>query len=90
MVVVRAPAPGWTADRPFDEATELIIKRVTAVSGTPRPDGSGPVPPEAVYVEGDAPGGYDSRVFGPLPLGELVGRVRLRVRWADRYGHLTG
>lgn len=84
VVVVRAPDPGWRPDRTLDVAHQTLIKRVTAVSDQPRPDGVGLVPTGSVYVEGDAPGGYDSRVFGPLPRTEVIGRVLTRLASAPR------
>lgn len=83
VVVVRAPTPGWTPEQPVEAAHQALVKRVSHVGGEPRPDGRGHVPSGAVYVEGDAPGGYDSRVFGPLPRPEVLGRV------LGRLGHRT-
>lgn len=79
VVVVRAPDPGWRPDQPIEAAQQTLVKRVTATGGEPRPDGTGLVPNGSVYVEGDAPGGYDSRVFGPLPRTEVIGRVLTRL-----------
>jgi signal peptidase I len=79
VVVVCAPDPDWRPGRALDGAHQTLIKRVTAMAGEPRPDGTGLVPTERVYVEGDAPGGYDSRVFGPLPRTEITGRVLGRI-----------
>lgn len=79
VVVVRAPAAGWTAAAPLAAAHETLVKRVSALGGDPLPAGSGRVPSGAVYVEGDAPGGYDSTVFGPLRRSEVLGRVLLRL-----------
>lgn len=79
VVVVHAPDPGWRPDHPLDAAHQTLVKRVTATGGEPRPDGTGLVPVDRMYVEGDAPGGYDSRVFGPLPRTEVIGRVLTRL-----------
>lgn len=79
VVVVRAPDPGWRADRALDDAHVSVVKRVTATGGQPQPDGAGAVPVGSVFVEGDAPGGYDSRTFGPLPRTEIVGRILTRL-----------
>ncbi len=79
VVVVRAPDPGWRPDHPLDAAHQTLVKRVTATGGEPRPDGTGLVPVDSMYVEGDAPGGYDSRVFGPLRRTEITGRVLGRI-----------
>lgn len=79
VVVAHAPAPVWTPEQGYDDAYVTVIKRVTAVGGAPRPDGSGAVPQGAVFIEGDAPGGYDSTVFGPLSRPHVLGRVLLRL-----------
>jgi hypothetical protein len=69
---------------------ELAVKRAVAIPGDcmpPRGMGrSGPepggactaVPPGAVFVVGDnIKGSLDSRHFGPVPVGEVVGRLAL-------------
>jgi type IV secretory pathway protease TraF len=60
----------------------LLIKRVVAIAGEAVPDGDEKVPDGHVYLCGDGPRSYDSRSFGPLPVGTLVGLViaRLSVR----------
>jgi signal peptidase I len=57
----------------------LLIKRVVAVAGQPVPGGEEIVPPGHVYLCGDGPRSYDSRSFGPLPTGSVVGRVIARL-----------
>jgi signal peptidase I len=57
----------------------LLIKRVGAVAGESVPDGGDRVPDGFVYLLGDGPRSYDSRNFGPLPVGTLVGRVIARL-----------
>lgn len=77
VVVVRAPAPSWTADQPIAAAHRTLIKRVSRVADAPDPDGRTDVRFGAVYVEGDALG-YDSTTFGALPRSEVLGRVLVR------------
>jgi len=79
VVVARAPRPNWAPEQGFDDAYVTVVKRVKAVGGAPRPDPSRAVPAGAVFIEGDAPGGYDSTVFGPLPRSQVLGRVLLRL-----------
>lgn len=75
IVVARAPSPAWSAEQPLDEAHVRVVKRVTAVGGTSPIGDRGGVPSGTVFLEGDAPGGYDSKVFGPLARSEVLGRV---------------
>jgi type IV secretory pathway protease TraF len=58
-----------------------MVKRVAAVPGDRVPIdvvATGTVPPGALVVFGDN-GGYDSRVFGPLPFDRLLGVVVRRL-----------
>lgn len=53
-----------------------LVKRVVAVAGDPLPGADGArVPPGRVFLVGDGPGSYDSRVFGPIGLEHLHGVV---------------
>jgi signal peptidase I len=72
IVVCRLPAgvPG---------PDSLVIKRVTGVAGDELAGGGGVVPPGRLFVCGDGPGSYDSRQFGPIPVGNVVGHVVARL-----------
>ena len=80
IVVVRDPGdPG-----------RLLVKRVGATEGESVSPGA-PVPTGTVYVLGDVPGrSRDSRSFGPVPLGTVVGRVWYRYAPPDRRGRVDG
>ena len=59
------------------DGQRLLVKRVTGVAGT------------EVTVEGDNPGSStDSRDFGPVPAGGLLGRTVYRYGPAGRAGRL--
>ena len=69
VLVIAAPTPDGGQDR--------MVKRVAAVPGDPLQDGvpgTGPVPAGSLVVLGDN-GGYDSRMFGPLPYERVLGAV---------------
>ncbi|KAG2488345.1 hypothetical protein HYH03_013035 [Edaphochlamys debaryana] len=82
--------------RPVDPA-ESIIKRVVALEGSevtlyPDRDSSEvrrqKVPPGHVWIQGDnLPHSLDSRVYGPVPLALVRGRVLVqiwpRLRWVE-------
>ncbi|MER7004835.1 S26 family signal peptidase [Dactylosporangium sp. NPDC000555] len=65
----------------------LLVKRVGAVAGDPRPGGDGvsdPLPAGTIYVVGDSPGhSLDSNTFGPLPEDLVVGVVVRRMSGAQ-------
>ncbi len=74
------------AARDPERPDRLLLKRVAALAGEPRPDG-GVVPPGSVYLLGDrADASRDSRSFGPVPLAALVGVVWFRYAPAARRG----
>lgn len=67
-----------------DEPEKLICKRITYVAGENTPKTTPLVPRCHVWVEGDNKEfSHDSRIFGPVPLGLVQGRVILRV-WPPR------
>jgi signal peptidase I len=82
VVLVRAPAAGWTADDEFTNATMLLVKRVARVAD----DGG-------LFVVGDAAGGpdghdsYDSRSFGVMDQRAVLGRVVARLPDGPRRAH---
>jgi signal peptidase I len=57
----------------------LLVKRVAAYEGDPLPGGveaaGGSVPQGHLVVLGDSVRSYDSRQWGPVPVGLVVGRV---------------
>jgi nickel-type superoxide dismutase maturation protease len=54
-----------------------LVKRIVAVPGDLGPDGH-VLDADAFWVEGDAPdASTDSRSFGPVPRGSLLGTVRV-------------
>lgn len=55
----------------------LLIKRVAGVAGDRV--AADVVAPGLVYVRGDGPVSYDSRQFGPIPEGAIVGHVVARL-----------
>lgn len=84
---------------------DLAIKRAVALAGdcvpgpadgpaAPPPGPCPTVPPGGVYVVGDNVGNsLDSRHFGAVPAGEVVGKVVLRLpvpRWLARWSEPTG
>ena len=67
----------------------LLVKRVTGLAGD-RPGPGTSVPEGSVYLEGDNPDlSRDSRAFGPVPLGVVVGLAWFRYAPADRRAALT-
>jgi Signal peptidase, peptidase S26 len=63
-----------------------LLKRVAAVGGGRRPDG-GEMPPGSVFLLGDdLERSRDSRTFGPVPVGELLGKVWHRYLPPQRRG----
>lgn len=77
VVVIRSPTgaggPGGSTARGSDP--ERMVKRVSGLAGDQLPDPpGGVVPPGMIAVLGDN-GGYDSRIFGPLPCDLIVGVV---------------
>ena len=63
VVVVVSPAPAAAGGVSPPGATETLVKRVSQVE------------PGRVFVAGDNGRSYDSRVFGPLSIDAVVGRV---------------
>jgi signal peptidase I len=90
------PRPG----RPFERGDivvlrdpetpgRLLVKRVVGLAGD-RPGSAEPLPAGTVYLEGDNPDrSRDSRAFGPVPLGSLVGLAWFRYSPAARRKALT-
>jgi signal peptidase I len=76
VVVCRLPARFVGA--PPGSMRLLLVKRAVALAGDPMPDG-GRVPENHVFVVGDHPDSTDSRRFGPIPVGDVVGRVISRL-----------
>jgi signal peptidase I len=67
----------------------LLVKRVVGLGGD-RPVPGPAFPGGSVYVEGDNPGASrDSRTFGPVPRGAVVGVAWFRYAPAARRGPLT-
>jgi len=65
--------------------TRHLVKRVGFVADGPAPPDGTVVPPGSVYLVGDAaPSSRDSREFGPVSLGLLVGRAYECYRPIDR------
>ena len=78
-------------------AGRFLVKRVAAVGPSdhvaaiegirdPGATIAVPVPAGTVYVRSDAPEGRDSRRFGPVPRGRLLGRVWYRIGPPGRRG----
>jgi signal peptidase I len=79
--------PGPPAPGPFGVVPSWVVKRAVALGGDrlpplePSPIGvrvpfGDTVPPGAVFLVGDNPGASgDSRAWGPVPAGEVVGVV---------------
>lgn len=77
-----------------EQKDKLIVKRVIATAGTtlhvPPPDDSGlgmhidsivDIPEDHVWLSGDnLPFSQDSRSYGPVPTGNLLGRLVVAVR----------
>lgn len=95
MVVVAGPEGALLLKRVAGLPGETLETRGGAllVDGRPVPwgpvgawPGNGPavVPPEGIFVLGDNPDrSRDSRHFGPLPVGAVLGRVLYVVRSPD-------
>jgi hypothetical protein len=67
----------------------LLVKRVAGLAGD-RPGAGTPLPEGSVYLQGDNPGASrDSRAFGPVPLGAVVGLAWFRYAPTARRGALT-
>ncbi|MFC4118146.1 S26 family signal peptidase [Nonomuraea zeae] len=89
VVVFTHPEAGLDpAGRP---GRAMLIKRVVAFAGEPVPHSGDPAPyggliPEGhVYVLGDNPvNSADSRLFGPVPTGLIVGGVLRRMSRSHR------
>ena len=75
------PQEGDIAVFPSPRNHEITyVKRIAALPGEAvvRIDGSqATVPPGTVWVLGDNEQSFDSRQFGPVPMDDLLGRVRL-------------
>ncbi|MCI4362801.1 MAG: S26 family signal peptidase [Thermoplasmata archaeon] len=69
----------------------FLVKRVGAVGGEIPPGGGAPVPPGALWLEGDwGTVSRDSRNFGPIELGRVVGRAWWRYYPPERRGPIDG
>jgi signal peptidase S26 family len=86
----RPPAIGDLVVFPDPESSgRLLVKRVAGAPTDPGATG-GSIPPGGVFVVGDAPHlSRDSRAFGPVPVGRLVGQVWFRYGPAARRGPLA-
>jgi len=61
-------------------ANQFICKRITAVAGEELAQGGKVCPPGRVWLEGDNKScSFDSRDYGPVPEGLLVGKVAMRL-----------
>lgn len=76
VVVCRMPDP--SVGTPPSRTAVLLVKRAVALAGDPMP-GGGRVPADHVFIVGDHPDSNDSRWFGPIPAGDVVGRVIARL-----------
>jgi signal peptidase I len=76
VVVCRLPARSFGA--PPGTMLPLLVKRAVALPGDPMP-GGGRVPADHVFIVGDHSHSNDSRQFGPIPTGDVVGRVIARL-----------
>ncbi|MGA8113731.1 MAG: S26 family signal peptidase [Actinocatenispora sp.] len=74
VLVFRLPAAA-SEHATADERRRPAVKRVAAVAGDPLPGAEGPVPDAHVFLVGDRARTLDSRVYGPVPLDHVVGRV---------------
>lgn len=86
VVVLREPVP-WRAGGTGRRTAPLLVKRLAAVPGDPYPGWlpgwarqGGVVPPDRYVVVGDNPeSSIDSRRFGPVSGGRLIGVVVRRL-----------
>jgi signal peptidase I len=74
--------PGQVARVPLDRlaAGRPVGPYAATIDGT---DATWPVPAGHVFVKGDAPDSADSASWGPVPRGDLVGVVVMRLLRAD-------
>lgn len=84
LVVCPVQLPGGAVflAPPRETLPRLWVKRLAALAGDPMPPGmvaagyNGTVPPGAAVLLGDNPAASaDSRAVGPVPLGQVLGRV---------------
>jgi len=87
---VRPPATGDLVVFPDPESSgRLLVKRVAGTPTDKTAPGSS-ISPGWVFVVGDASElSRDSRAFGPVPVGRLVGQVWFRYGPAARRGPLA-
>jgi signal peptidase I len=90
VVVARPPNSNWAwksalAADSLHQLPKYVVKRVAGLPGY-RPPGDPhstnlrpPVPPNHVYLVGEADASVDSRFWGPVPYSHVVGRVVLRL-----------
>lgn len=65
----------------------FLVKRVGALAGEIPPDGGAPVPAGALWLEGDwSTVSRDSRRFGAVPVGSVVGLAWWRYHPPERRG----
>ncbi|WP_306366764.1 S26 family signal peptidase [Nocardiopsis sp. CC223A] len=84
IVVLVDPQTPVLRDERNRRRRNYLVKRVVAVAGDPLPEGvpghRGTVPEGCLVVLGDNPeGSVDSRGFGPVPVGRVVGTVLRRM-----------
>lgn len=72
-----------------EQRGRFLVKRVGAVGGEIPPGASTPLSPGTLWLEGDWDTvSRDSRRFGPVPLGSVVGRAWWRYHPREREGPL--
>ncbi|WP_444964233.1 S26 family signal peptidase [Nocardiopsis sp. M1B1] len=84
LVVLSDPEAPVIRDERNRRRRNYLVKRVVAVAGEPLPEGvaggPGTVPEGCLVVLGDNPGrSHDSRDFGPVPVGSVLGTVLRRL-----------